>query len=167
MEKQVNPDRRYNDAVLGLGSNINPGYNLLKAVEFLKYEINITAVSSVWETLPVGTLGPKFLNAAVLVSTQLSPKQIKYQVTRPIEIKLGRVRTPDKNAPRTIDIDLLIWGNQIYDSDLLEQAHIAIPASEICPDFIPQNFRESLSTIAEKLTESTPLVKCKDIQLSI
>lgn len=152
-------------ACLGLGSNIHPGYNLIKSVEFLSKQLNLIDVSNVWETLPVGTVGPKFLNAALLVQTSLSPKQLKFQITRPIEIHLGRVRTPDKNAPRTIDIDLLIWDDQVVDPELLDHAYIAVPVSEILPNFIPQGYGESIKTIAQKMNASKSVIKCTEFSL--
>jgi len=152
-------------ACLGLGSNIHPGYNLIRAVEFLGKQLKLIDVSNVWETSPVGTVGPKFLNAAVLVQTNLSPKQLKYQITRPIEIRLGRVRTPDRNAPRTIDIDLLIWGEQVVDPELLDHAYIAVPVSEILPDFIPQGYGDTIETIAQDMISSKSVVKCTDFTI--
>lgn len=154
-------------ALLGLGSNIHPSYNLLKAVGFLKKKLTILNFSNVWETLPVGTEGPKFLNAAVNVQTNLTPKQLKNQITRPIEIQLGRVRTPDKFAPRTIDIDLLIWDNILIDQELIEYAHIAVPASEVLPDYIPPGSVETLKTTARRLNDSGSVVKCPNISLKL
>lgn len=154
-------------ACLGLGSNIHPGYNLVKAVEFLRDQIEVVNISNVWETKPVGTKGAYFLNAAVVVQTRLSTRQLKYQVTRPIEIKLGRVRTPDKYAPRTIDIDLLIWDDQIVDNELLEHAYIAVPVSEVLPNFIPTASGETIKTIAQKLNDSKTVVKCQELSFEI
>jgi 2-amino-4-hydroxy-6-hydroxymethyldihydropteridine diphosphokinase len=152
-------------ACLGLGSNIHPGYNLIKSVEFLGKQLKIVDVSNVWETTPVGTVGPKFLNAAVLLQTNLNPKQLKFQISRPIEIRLGRVRTPDRNAPRTIDIDLLIWNDLVVDPELLDHAYIAVPVAEVMPDFIPQGYRESMKSLAHQMNFSKSVVKCKEFTI--
>ena len=154
-------------ALLGLGSNIHPGYNLLKAVGFLNEKLTILNVSNVWETSPIGTKGPNFLNAAVHVQTNLTPKQLKNQITRTIEIQLGRVRTPDKFAPRTIDIDLLIWDNILIDQELIEHAYIAVPASEVLPDYIPQGSVETLKITARRLNDSGSVVKCPNFSLKL
>ena len=164
-DKMDHKDRDPVQACLGLGSNIHPGYNLIKSVEFLSKQLELFNVSNVWETTPVGTVGPKFLNAAALVQTSLSPKQLKYQITRPIEINLGRVRTPDKNAPRTIDIDLLIWDDRIVDPELLNHAYIAVPVSELLPEFTPQGYVDTIKTIAIKMNASKSVVKCTEFTI--
>ena len=61
-----------------------------------------------WETPPVGSRGSNFLNAALLIRTTLTSGLLKSLVLRPIEIQMGRVRTANKNAPRPIDLDILV-----------------------------------------------------------
>ncbi len=56
---------------------------------------------------------PNFLNAAVLIETDLTAAELKEQVLQVIERELGRVRTADKNAPRTIDLDIALFGDQV------------------------------------------------------
>lgn len=99
-------DQRHRACLL-LGSNIQPEENLRRAVELLRQYFVVEKVSAAWETPAVGSDGPDFLNAAVVIHTSLDPWQLKERFLRPLEAQLGRVRTADKNAPRTIDIDIV------------------------------------------------------------
>ena len=96
-------------AYLLLGSNLDAERNLPLAVEALDGYGQVAAVSRVWESDPVGYAAqPRFLNAAVLLITELDAEQLCSQVIPTIESTLGRVRDPhNKYAPRTIDIDLM------------------------------------------------------------
>ena len=79
---------------------------------------------------------PRFLNAAVRVTTALSPEDLKFEVIRPLERRLGRVRTADPNAPRTIDVDIAAVQGLVVDREdlrlpdpeILTRAHLAPPA---------------------------------------
>ena len=94
-------------ACLLLGSNIEPEQNLPIAVRLLQERLSILRVSSVWESASADCCYPDYLNLAVLVSTSLDAEQLKKQVLRPLEAQMGRVRTEDKNASRTIDFDII------------------------------------------------------------
>jgi 2-amino-4-hydroxy-6-hydroxymethyldihydropteridine diphosphokinase len=133
-----------NRAVISLGSNVNKEENLPEAVSQLARMCTLVSVSSVFETMPVGSEDqPVFWNAAALIETELSPSQLKKLVLVTIENNLGRVRLVDKNAPRTIDADLTLYnqeiihldtGRSIPDPDLLRFAHVALPVAELLPD---------------------------------
>ena len=114
-----------NLAFLSLGSNIRPEENLSKAVEMLAHTSRLVAVSTVWETLPLGiTDQPNFLNAATLVETDHTANAFKSEVIRRIEDELGRVRKGDKFGPRPIDIDIMLFNDQIFE---LDNHHIPDP----------------------------------------
>jgi 2-amino-4-hydroxy-6-hydroxymethyldihydropteridine diphosphokinase len=141
---------------LSLGSNIEPEKNVRAAVEMLATLAKVQAVSSVWETLPLGlTDQPNFLNAAAVVETKLTAKQFKRQVIRRIERVLGRVRTADKFGPRSIDIDIILFNRDIFELDnqpipnreLLERPFVGIPLAEIAPDYIHPETGQALSEI--------------------
>jgi GTP cyclohydrolase-4 len=107
---------------LALGSNLGDRRgNLSAALQRLREIVDIQAVSSVYETEPVGYLDqPRFLNMVCSGKTQLSPQEL-LQSAKAIEGALGRQAT-FRNGPRTIDIDILL-----YDELLLEQEHLTIP----------------------------------------
>ena len=152
-----------NQVFITLGSNINKEYNLPAAVQMMGEMTWVVAVSSVYETAPVGLeQQASFLNAAVLVNTELDPTRFKNEVLAEIERRLGRVRTADKNAPRTIDADMTLFNQDIFDLDedhhipdpqLLEFAHIAVPIAELAPDLAHPETGEALSSIAARLAK--------------
>lgn len=144
---------------LSLGSNINPQENLPRAVELLREHGAIKAVSSVWKSIAVGSDGPDFLNAAIFMISPLSPHDLKYQVLRPIEATLGRVRKADKNADRTIDIDILIYEDEEIDSDLWSSAHLAAPLADIYPEYRQPDTGKTLQIIARKLVEKSEILR--------
>jgi 2-amino-4-hydroxy-6-hydroxymethyldihydropteridine diphosphokinase len=119
--------------------------------------VPINIVSGVWQTPSLGSPGPDFLNAAALITTQLSIDDLRSNLLHPIENLLGRIRTKDPNAPRTIDLDILIYDEILHDEDLWNYAHMAVPVAEILPTFIDPQTGEQASTIAEKLQESSDI----------
>jgi 2-amino-4-hydroxy-6-hydroxymethyldihydropteridine pyrophosphokinase len=91
-----------------LGSNIQPEHNLPLAIDQLQNYLKLLRISRVWETASVGSAGPNFLNAAILAHTSLNQKSLKLKILRPLEARMGRVRSADKNAPRPIDLDIIL-----------------------------------------------------------
>lgn len=120
-------------AYLGLGSNIEPETNLVGAVQALRAQLPILCKSSVWKSPSLGAPGPDFLNAAIKVETSLDSDALRQTLLRPIERWLGRVRSPDKYAPRTIDLDVLIFDSQILDEHIWDYPHLAVPLAECAP----------------------------------
>jgi 2-amino-4-hydroxy-6-hydroxymethyldihydropteridine diphosphokinase len=140
--------------IIGLGSNISPAENLKSALYLLGQYAPIEAISDVWQTRAVGSKGPDFLNAAVLISSPLSYDELRNQILRPIENLLGRVRTKDPNSPRTIDLDILIVDGELIDQDLWKYAHACVPVAKLLPDFHNPMTGESIQIIADRLIES-------------
>jgi 2-amino-4-hydroxy-6-hydroxymethyldihydropteridine diphosphokinase len=140
--------------VIGLGSNISPAENLRSSIYLLGRLLPINTVSGVWQTPSTGSPGPDFLNAAVLITTQLPVEELRSNILRPIENLLGRIRTKDPNAPRTIDLDILIYDDQMLDEELWNYPHMAVPVAEILPTYIDPNSEENALVIAERLRET-------------
>jgi len=139
-----------------LGSNIQPEKNLALGVDLLRSQVKIVRASSVWETPAVGSAGLDFLNLALLVTTSQDAGMFKEKVIHPLEAQLGRVRSADKNAPRTIDIDIILVDNQLLDPNLYRFAHRAVPVAEILPDLRSEQ-GELLKDIASRLTKTTQI----------
>ena len=107
-----------NRVFLALGSNIKKEENLAAAVALLQIVCQVDQIASVYETAPVGlTDQPIFWNTAVQISTPLDPIQIKQEIIGVVEKKLNRQRTKDKNAPRTIDVDIALFNDAVLDFD--------------------------------------------------
>jgi 2-amino-4-hydroxy-6-hydroxymethyldihydropteridine diphosphokinase len=121
-------------ACLLLGSNIQPESNLPNAIDLLQNRLTILRISSVWETTPVGSVGPNFLNAALLAQTPMDQNTLKLYILIPLETQMGRLRSADKNAARPIDLDIILFDRLILDPTLWHFAHRAVPVAEIQPD---------------------------------
>jgi 2-amino-4-hydroxy-6-hydroxymethyldihydropteridine diphosphokinase len=166
-----------------LGSNIDKEHNLPEAVRLLGRLARVVAVSTVYETAPVAAENtPDFFNAAVLLETELTAAQFRKDVLGVTERELGRVRTADKNAPRTIDIDLILFNRKVFDLDpdhhipdpeLLRSSHVAVPIAELDPLFLHPETGESLAAIAHRLVAGDAVARRQamrprpDIQLPI
>ena len=143
-----------NKAILLLGSNINPEQNIQAALELLPRYARIQGQSQIWETESVGSQGPNFLNLAVCILTKLNPTDLKLNIISPIEKELKRVRTQDRYAPRTIDIDLIVYNEEVFEDNLWQRAFIALPVSELAPNLTPNNSSITLKKQALKLKRS-------------
>ncbi len=119
-----------------VGSNINPCENTRLAMQMLKDAFQVIAVSQVWQTPAEGSTGPDYLNFAVLVQTSMLAGAIKKTVIHNIETTLGRVRTSDKYADRTIDIDIITYNGLLLETSIWEQPFAAIPVAELLPDML-------------------------------
>ena len=131
-------------AFVGIGSNLGDREShLSRAVELLSTadNIEVSAVSQIRETEPVGPVeqGP-FLNAAVRVETELAPREL-LDLLLEIEERMGRVRR-ERFGPRTIDLDLLLYGDEVVEGPGLTVPHPRLaerrfalePLSELDPE---------------------------------
>ena len=124
---------------LGLGSNMGDRMgNLKAAVERLHEHAAVTAIASVYETVPLGyEEQPMFLNTALSATTLLGPSEL-LRFAKGIEVDLGR-KPGFRNAPRPIDIDILLYGDLVVETPSLtiphpgmaERAFVLAPLSEI------------------------------------
>ncbi|MBM3138048.1 MAG: 2-amino-4-hydroxy-6-hydroxymethyldihydropteridine diphosphokinase, partial [Chloroflexi bacterium] len=114
--------KNQNRIIILLGSNIRPEENLKEALALLAEYSKIKSCSRIWRTEAIGSDGPDFLNMAVDLETDLDSLEIKSRIIKNIEIRLGRVRTEDKNAPRTIDLDIILLNDEVLDGDLWKKA---------------------------------------------
>jgi 2-amino-4-hydroxy-6-hydroxymethyldihydropteridine diphosphokinase len=151
-------------AWLALGSNIRPEENLPRAVAEIAKRAALIAVSSVWQSPPAdGSDQPDYWNAAVLIRTASPPAEIYSDLIAPIEMALGRVRSRDSFAPRTMDIDLAMYddlsgefsGKKLPHPDVLQRAYVALPLAELSPGKIHPETGEPLQVIADRLKDAT------------
>ena len=141
-------DYAKNVVYVSIGSNISPEKNLTEALRRLRKYTTVLALSPVYLTEPRGDGAQGyFLNMAAKIHTHRSPLRFKTEVTDRIEAELRRVRDPkNKNAPRTIDLDISLWNRDILefgekpwkaqDEDIVHFAHVAIPLADIAPDYL-------------------------------
>lgn len=122
-------------AYLNLGSNIQPEVNLPRAVKMLSEYGEIQKVSNVWESEAVGTQGPNYLNVCLSIRSSFAQTDLKENVIQRIETQLGRIRTADKFAPRSIDIDIVLFDDQWVSASGWELAYVMVPLAELYPEF--------------------------------
>lgn len=142
-----------NNALISLGSNIEPEKNLFHAVSMLRNKFDGLKLSSVIETASEGSSGPNFLNAVAGFQTILTEEQLKNEVLRKIESILGRIRTQDKYAPRSIDMDIVIYNDNVVDANIWNQIYIAYPLSELIPDLLNPESGQTLLQTSRELKE--------------
>jgi len=150
-----------NTVYLGLGSNLGDReINLARGLESLARGIVIKQVSSIYETEPLGYLEqPWFLNMVCCGMTQLGPFEL-LSFAKEIEGQLGRV-AGFPNAPRPIDIDILLYDDQIIETqDLViphprigERAFVLAPLVEIAPELTHPAMGKSMRGLLSELTE--------------
>jgi 2-amino-4-hydroxy-6-hydroxymethyldihydropteridine diphosphokinase len=140
-------------AYLNLGSNIQPEINLVRAIQSLSECGEIRGVSNAWESRSVGAPAPNYLNACVLFLSPLSKFDLKEKIVRPIEARLGRVRSEDKYIPRTIDIDIILFDDQLQKDSFWNEAFVVIPLAEIYPEYLNPITGKSLAEISTQLRE--------------
>ena len=148
---------------LGIGSNLGDrAANIEKAMTLLKEheEIKILAVSSLIETDPVGGEAQgKFLNGAVQIDTDLMPLDLLTQL-KMIERRLGRVKSEEINAPRTLDLDILFYDDVVIVQGkslaiphprLAERSFVLQPLLEIAPNLVHPRLNKTIKALYEAL----------------
>jgi 2-amino-4-hydroxy-6-hydroxymethyldihydropteridine diphosphokinase len=158
---------------LSLGSNLGDRQaNLKTAIERLGKLGEVAAVSSFYETEPVEyTQQPWFLNCVVKLQTDKMPKQLLSQLLS-LEQSMGRKRraqqgSPRVKGPRTIDIDILLFGHSIVDTAGLTIPHPAMherrfvlePLAEIAPEERHPVFKRTVRELRDALPAGPPVVK--------
>ena len=144
---------------LSLGSNVGDrAANLNTAIDCLRASGEVGAVSSFYETEPVEfTAQPWFLNCAITVDTDKTPKELLAGILN-IEQQMGR-RRAQKKGPRIIDIDILLFGNSIVEDPGLTIPHPAMdkrrfvlqPLAEIAPNVRHPVFKQTIRELRDAL----------------
>ncbi len=141
-------------AFVAIGANLGDARQTVRqAIEALNAlpQSRVAAQSSLYRTAPVDASGPDFINAVVALETALEPLALLAEL-QAIEARAGRER-PYRNAPRTLDLDLLGHGDQVMDTPTLtlphprmhQRAFVLVPLAEIAPDQVSP---EQLAAVA-------------------
>ncbi|OIO38443.1 MAG: 2-amino-4-hydroxy-6-hydroxymethyldihydropteridine diphosphokinase [Candidatus Omnitrophica bacterium CG1_02_49_10] len=148
---------------IGIGSNMGDRKaNIDKAMGLLKEiaETEVVSASALYKSLPVG--GPPdqgdFLNGAVLIKTSINPLELLNKL-KYIEHRLGRPKNAERNAPRTIDLDILLYNDlvvkgeniQIPHPRLAERRFVLEPLCEISPDLLHPESKKTVRQLLEDL----------------
>ena len=151
-------------AYIGIGANLG---NSGRTVEYAIAQVHalprcqLAARSSLYRSAPVDAQGPDYINAVIAVETRMAAMELLSGL-RGIELAAGRER-PYRNAPRTLDLDLLLYGQAIIDSEQLavphprmwERAFVLVPLAEIAPELVGPDQLKAVS--AQRIEKLTPL----------
>jgi len=120
-----------NDCIIGIGSNIEAEYNIPEMLKLLADHVQIVQVSQLVQTKPIGiTEQPDYTNGAVRILTEMEKEELSIFL-KLMEDKMGRDRTQKKYGPRNIDLDILIWNNQVVDPDYFTREFLRKSAAEL------------------------------------
>lgn len=153
-------------ALVALGSNLGDRHatcmSALRALARLD-EVRLVSVSALRETEPVDAPAdsPRFLNGVALVDTELSPRAL-LDALLAIEVEHGRERSV-RNAPRTLDLDLVMHGDAVVDEPglsvphprMLERPFVLDPAADVAPDMVHPHTGRTLRELRDAATESS------------
>ena len=151
-------------AFIGLGANLGDPRAALDAAFVALSRLpdsTLRAASSLYRSAPIDSSGPDYLNAVVQLDTLLAPRTLLGELQR-IERVHGRER-PYRNAPRTLDLDLLLYGDEHLSSDRLtvphpriaERAFVLAPLLEVAPE-LRERYAAALAALSNQRVERLP-----------
>ena len=149
-------------AYIGIGSNIGRAANVRAAVQALRKHFDSVTLSNVYESQPIGFEGENFYNLVAAFDTDESPEAL-VAILHDIERQLGRKRSTAHFASRTIDLDLLLYGDLVRDDPALpiprpevtEYACVLRPLAELAPEARHPRSGETFATLWMRFDKST------------
>lgn len=159
-----NPIKNATKAWVALGANLGDAKTTLLAAMKQLHQMphsQLLKTSSLYRSAPVDAQGPDFINAVVLIETEYTALELLDQLQM-IETAAGRLR-PYRNAPRTLDLDIVLFGNHSIESERLtlphprmwQRAFVLLPLHEISPELVSA---EQLAALAPQAIEKIEAV---------
>ena len=154
-------------AYVGAGSNIEPREHLSAAMAELARRFSGLRLSSVYRTAAVGFEGPDFLNLVASFETSLPVDRVIAQLDE-IENAAGRRRSADRFSSRSLDLDLLMYGDVVDDTlklpreDILEYAFVLAPMAEPAPDLVHPAEGATMRELWERFEGATQTISRLD-----
>lgn len=148
---------------VGLGSNVDRERRLRQAVAALREQFGEVELSPVYDSAAVGFDGRNFLNLVAAFDSDLEAGEL-VAIFHRIETELGRDRSLPKFASRPIDLDLLLYGEQVIDipgirtprPEILEYAFVLRPLQDLAPDLCHPENHESLAELWQRMAPDAP-----------
>ncbi|TVQ49031.1 MAG: 2-amino-4-hydroxy-6-hydroxymethyldihydropteridine diphosphokinase [Gloeocapsa sp. DLM2.Bin57] len=145
---------------IALGSNQGDSLSILEnaVTELDKIpEISLISCSNWYQTKAIGPIQPDYLNGCAILEVTLTPEELLTKLLE-VEAKFGRVRTL-KWGPRTLDLDLLLYGDIILETPSLQIPHprmhqrafVLVPLAEIAPDWIDPVSQKAIASLLEQI----------------
>jgi len=157
------------EAFIGLGTNLgNREENLRKAIDKINMQAGeVVSSSSIYETEPWGfSSKDHFLNMVIGIKTSLKPVDLLKQLLK-IEMEAGRVRGTERYSSRIIDIDLLLYGNEIINKPYLKVPHpliqerkfVLVPLCDIAAEMIHPVLKKTFAALLEECRDESDVKK--------
>ncbi len=139
---------------VSIGSNLDPERHVRAAVRALRERFGPLAVSPVYASAPVGFEGPEFLNLVVGFDSEAPPEAVA-DTLRSIEDAAGRRRDGPRFSDRTLDLDLILYGDRVQEAprlrlprpEVLEHAHVLGPLTDLAADDVHPTLRRTFAEI--------------------
>jgi len=136
-----------NLAIISVGSNIEPLENIVQAAKSLAEIGWLVSVSAFQRTKPEGmTDQPDFLNGAFYIRTPLNQADLESRLKK-MESSQGRVRTSNKDSPRTIDLDIVAFNGEIIDSDYYRYPFVKEAVDEIISQIRSKQWKKTVRVV--------------------
>jgi len=150
---------------LGLGSNLDREKNIRAGLDALKKLFGDLKLSNIYESESVGFKGSNFYNLVVSLQADLTIAELS-EALKKIEDENGRVRTGPKYSPRTLDIDILTYGDfvgieagvELPRAEITENAFVLLPLSELAPDALHPYLKKSYAELWASYDQNTQVL---------
>ena len=120
-----------NTVIIAIGSNINAHENIKQMLQILAEEVEIVQLSSLIQTSPIGITDQEdFTNGAVKIRTDMTAGELR-KFLKKLEDKMGRDRSLPKFGPRIIDLDILVFNDELMDEDYFSRDFLRSSAQEL------------------------------------
>ncbi len=148
------------EVFVGVGSNVEPEQHIRAGLDALSKCFGTVAVSSIYRNSPLGFEGDDFLNLVVGFTTTLDAETLVSELQQ-TERECGRTEDEQSFGPRTLDLDLLLYGDDIIErpglrlprEEVVEYAFVLKPLSEIAPDRVHPELGKTFKTLWEEFGE--------------
>ncbi len=149
------------DVYVAAGSNIEPKQNLRTAINALKRRLGDVQVSRAYRNKAVGFEGPEFVNLVIGFKADLTLTEV-LSVLQAVEGLCGRARKAPKFEPRTMDLDLLIYGDMVCAThaitlprpDLVKRAYMLGPLAELAPNLVHPTLHKTIGELWQEFDQS-------------